>query len=35
MVARYGYGRDERALPEILVIDFRHRDVEFAAEAIL
>ena len=35
VIARDGHGGDKRALPQILVIDFGHRDVEFVAETIL
>src|ERR1035438_2606138 len=35
MVARNRYGRYQRTLPEILIIDLGHRHVKLAAETIL
>src|SRR5450755_346245 len=35
MIARNSDGRDQRPLPEILIIDLGHRHVELAAQAIL
>jgi hypothetical protein len=35
MITRHRDGGDERALPEILVGDLGHGDIELAAEAVL